>query len=104
MAVGRLGVANPSANTNTLIYTVPPGVIASLNVNVVNMGMTDSNFTLYISDNSTTTIDRLIENNVVIPANGGVLERGAIVCTSGETLYVNSGTANLSIRVHGFED
>lgn len=104
MAVGRLGASNPAANTNTLIYTVPAGIISSLNVNVVNMGITDSNFTLYISDGSTTTVDRLVENSVVIPANGGVLERGAIVCTSGETLYVNAGTANLSIRVHGFED
>lgn len=104
MAVGRLGVANPLANTNTLVYTVPANTLASMNINVVNMGISDTNFTLYVSDGSTTTVDRLLESNTVIPANGGVLERGGLVCTAGETVYVNASNANLSIRVHGFED
>lgn len=104
MAVGRLGISNPPANTNTLVYTVPANTIANINVNVVNMGISDTNFTLYISDGSSTAADRLLESNTVIPANGGVLERGGLVCTSGETVYVNASNANLSIRIHGFED
>jgi len=104
MATGLLGISNPSPNVNALVYTVPSNTISSLNISVVNLGIVDSNATIYISDSATVTADRLIENSVVIPANGGVLERQGILCTSGERVYVNSGTGNLAFRVHGFED
>lgn len=104
MAVGLLGKSNPSANTSTLVYTVPSGVISSFNISAVNMGLVDANVTVYISDGSTTSADRLIESNTVIPANGGVLEREGLLCNAGETVYVSASSANIAFRVHGFED
>jgi len=104
MAIGLLGTANPNPNLLFNIYTVPNNVTASLNISVVNMGITDANVIIYISDNTTTTADRLLESNATIPANGGVLERQGVLCSSGERLYIQSSSSNTSFRVHGFED
>jgi len=104
MATGRLGVSNPSPNVNTLVYTVPNGLLSCVNICVVNMGIQDLNFTAYISDGSNISLDRLLESNCTIAANGGVLEREGILLTAGETIYVQSSTSNASVRIHGYED
>lgn len=104
MTVGRLGVSNPAANTSTLVYTVPSNSMATLNISAVNMGMQDSSLSVYITDNTSLTLDRLIESSVVIPANGGVLERQGVSLSPSESVYIIATSNNISVRINGFED
>lgn len=103
MASGKLGSATPSANTNTIVYTVPALKSAALNVAIVNRGSSDAVVNVAISTSGTPTSADYIEYGVTIPANG-ILERTAIVAGAGEHVVVHSSTADCSVRVHGCEE
>ena len=103
MASGKLGSATPSANTNTIVYTVPASTVASINVAVVNRGLSDALVRVAVAANGTPTSADYIEYDVTIPANG-VLERTAIVAGAGEHVVVYASTADCSVRVHGYEE
>lgn len=103
MASGRLGVAALAANTDTTVYTVPAGTIASCNVALVNRGTTDAVCNVAFATSGTPTTAEFVEFGVKIPANG-ILERTAIVAGAGERVVVRSSTANVTVRVHGFEE
>lgn len=103
MASGKLGSATPSANTNTIVYTVPASTVASINVAIVNRGSSDAVVNLAISESGTPNSADYVEYGVTVPANG-ILERTAIVAGAGEKVVVYPSTANCSVRVHGYEE
>lgn len=104
MAAGRLGVSNPTALTDTLVYTVPTGKIASINIAVVNTGLVPEKVTIWISDSTSTNNAKLIEYMVSVAGSGGVLEREGLLLTAGERVFVRTSSGTFAIRVHGFED
>lgn len=104
MASGRLATSNPAANTITLLYTVPSNKIASFNLSAVNMGNIDAAITVYITDSSTTDSARLIENNLTLIKFGGVLERGGLLASAGEKVYISCSSSNIAVRLYGYED
>lgn len=104
MPSGRLGIAAPTANTNTTIYTVPAGMVATLNVAVVNRGTDAASVRVAIASSGTPTNAEFIEYAVTVPGNGGVLERTAIVAGAGERVVVHCSTEHCSVRVHGYEE
>lgn len=103
MASGRLGISAPAANTNTTIYTVPAGMVATLNISLTNRGTEDAVVDIALATTATPASAEFIEFGVKIPAKG-VLERTAIVVGAGERVVVRSSTANCAVRVHGFEE
>ena len=103
MASGRLGVAALAANTDTTVYTVPSGAIASCNVALVNRGTTDAVCNVAFATSGTPTTAEYVEFGVNVPANG-ILERTAIVAGTGERVVVRASTASVSVRVHGYEE
>lgn len=103
MASGRLGAANPAADTDTTVYTVPGSTVASLNVAIVNMGTGDAVVSVAISSSGTPAASEYVERNVTLIGNG-VLERTAIVAAAGEMVVVNCSTNDCAIRVHGYEE
>lgn len=108
MANGRLARAVIStANTNTLVYTVPPGVYAPLNISLVNSNGMPVTVRVAITTQSgnTPVTSEYIEHSVSIPGINGVLERTAIVCSAGEKIIVWASVANaISVRVTGYEE
>lgn len=104
MAAGKLSNGNPTALTTTLMYTVPSGKSASVNINVVNTGLVAERATLYISDSTTTDNTKILEWRTLVPASGGVLERTGLMLSEGERVYVLCSSSNFAIRIHGFED
>lgn len=104
MPSGRLGIAAPAANTNTTVYIVPAATVATLNVAVVNRGADAATVRVAVATSAAPITAEFIEYGVQVPANGGVLERTAIVASAGEQVVVHCSTANCSVRVHGFEE
>ena len=104
MASGRLGVADISATTNTLVYTVPNGVTATVNINVVNRGSESASIRLAIVDGNVgaLAVEDYIEYETSLAAHD-ILERSGVVMSAGESVVVYSTLANVSIRVYGFE-
>lgn len=103
MASGKLGSASPSANTDTTVYTVPTSTVATINVSIVNRGSEAAIVNVAIASSGSPSNADFIEYGVTIPARG-VLERTAIAASAAERVVVRSSTANISVRVHGFEE
>jgi hypothetical protein len=102
MATGILGQANPTANTNTTVYTVPASVAATFNVSIVNIGANPATASVALTAAGTPANSEYIEFQTTLPP-GGVLERGGLVAQTGKNVVVNCSTSNCAVSVYGFE-
>lgn len=100
---GRLGTARLAANTDTVIYTVPAGLVASININAINMGSTSTTVTLAISTGSTPSAGDYYEMTALAP-DGDTIERAGIILSAGESVIARATTATVDVRVHGIEE
>lgn len=103
MPSGILGQSAPAATTNTTVYTVPSGKLATFSVNVVNRGSAAVSFRLAIAATGTPTTEEWIEFGAAIPANG-VLERTGLVAQAGERVVAFTSAADVSVNVYGYEE
>jgi hypothetical protein len=103
MASGTLGQASLTATTNTTLYTVPVGKVATFNINVCNTNASPVLIRLGICASSSPAAGEYIEYEAAIPAYG-VLERSGIVATAGKLVVAYSNTANVNFNVYGYED
>ena len=102
MASGRFGKANPAANADTDIYTVPVGMVATANVCFCNRTNAPVQVRLAVRSAAIADTDYL-EYGTTIPANG-ILERTGIAMTAGEVITVRTSALGVSVRAHGFEE
>lgn len=108
MASGKLGTpANiTAADTAVMIYQVPASTIATVNIRIANRNIAQAEIRVAISTAATAGAIALadyIDYDVLVPGHG-VLEDTGIVCSSGERVWIVSNLANISVRVHGFEE
>jgi Fe-S cluster assembly scaffold protein SufB len=105
MASGKLGAAAIPAAAYTTVYTVPASTVSSINVALVNRGSDPASVRVAITTETVAPLDAdFIEFDAVIPENGGILERTALVAGAGERVMIYTDVATLSARVHGFEE
>lgn len=104
MASGTLGQSAPSAVTNTTVYTVPSGKVATFNVNMVNRSQQyPCTVRLAICASSTPGSSEYIEYDATIQPNE-VLERTGLVATAAKLVVVYVSLANVSVNVYGYEE
>lgn len=102
MASGRLGVAAPVGNTNTTIYTVPVGKVATFNFSIANTSTAAISVRVAVASSGTPITSEWVEYDTVIQPND-VLERTALVASANEQLVVIASATGLAVRAHGFE-
>jgi hypothetical protein len=102
MSTGLLGKAAPPANTNTELYTVPALNFITANLSVVNRGLVDAKVRVWIGPALAPANADFVEFDAVVPANGGVLERSALMAEAGEIVAVSDDTGTCSYRLFGF--
>jgi hypothetical protein len=106
MAAGKLGAAAlTTANVDTAIYTVPASTVATVSISACNKGAAAAKVRIAVGVGSAgaPTAADFLEYDTSVPANG-VLERSGVVCSAGEKVFVRASTADVSVRVHGFEE
>lgn len=103
MASGKLGSAALAANADTSLYTVPAGVVATVNIRIANRNASATHVRVAIGSGAAPVATDYIGYDISLPANG-ILEDTGIVCGAGETVWVRSELNNVSVRVHGFEE
>lgn len=103
MASGTLGQSALTGSTNTAVYVVPTGKVATFNINIVNRTASGTTVRLAIAATSTPTDAEYLEYDTVLPANG-VLERTGLVATAGKNIVVYAGITGVSANVYGFEE
>jgi len=102
MANGILALAFPNPGTDTIAYTVPAGMCASVAVNVCNTGIA-TNIRIAVRRASDTSF---IEYDVPLGgASSGAnsLYARAIVLDAGQQLIVRSSGAGTHFTVTGYE-
>jgi hypothetical protein len=109
MASGFLGKSAPSANTWTLLYTVPSSKVASISINAVNSGGTQSAIDVAASTASSSgsiTASEYIEYGTLLMNIGSSFERTGLVidATNAPYLWVRSSSGTVSFQAYGYEE
>ena len=103
MASGRLGSADLTAATSTVIYTVPSNKIASFTVNLCNRSSASALVRIAMATSNPPALADYLEYDAIIPANG-VLERTGLVLDAGKSVVVYASITGVSAVTYGFED
>lgn len=109
MASGFLGKSAPSANTWTLLYTVPSTKVASISINAVNTGATQSAIDIAASTSSTSggiVASEYIDFGIILTGFGSNYERTGLVldATNAPYLWVRTAGATVSFQTYGYEE
>ena len=104
MASGKLGSANLAAGADTLVYTDPASTVATVNIRVANCNAAAAaKIRVAIGTGANPAAADYIDYDISLPANW-ILEDTGFVCSAGEKVWVTSDVANVTARVHGFEE
>ena len=103
MASGTLGQSAPAATTNTTVYTVPAGKIATFNVGFVNRGGSPVTVRLAVAATGTPSDAEWLEYDAVIGPTQ-VLERTGLVASAAKNVVAYVSAATVSVNVFGFEE
>ena len=96
MASGTLCQVALAAGTNTSVYTVPTGKLATVNISFCNRAMA-------VSTSTSPANGEWILYDVMVGQNG-TFEKTALVMSAGKQLICYADTANISVNVYGYED
>lgn len=103
MPSGRLWKAALPAITDTLLYTVPDGKVATVNASFCNTTVIPIQLRLAVSTSNNVGAADYLEYDYMLPANS-VLERTGIVLSPGEMVFARAGSAGLVTHGRGFEE
>lgn len=103
MASGTFGQAALVAATNTTIFTVPAGKVATATVSICNTTAGIANIRVAIAAADTPTAAEWIEYDTELLAYS-TFERSGIVMSAGKKLVVRSDVANVAVTAYGFEE
>ena len=102
MASGILGQA-VGTGSEADIYTVPSNTLAVVNVSIINNDSSNNETVVLrlINSGDTTGAKHNLENMSVV--SNGVVERTAIVMSSGDKISLNA-SSDVSISIYGIEE
>lgn len=100
-----LGQSNPTANTNTALYTVPAGTSAVLStVTICNQANTYAWFNIAVQPAGASLLNKHYVNfNTPIPGNDTISLTLGITLGATDVLSCNANTSTLSFNVFGSE-
>ena len=103
MAIQRMGVSNPAANTNVLIFTSTAGYLTS--VIATNKGEAASTVRAWVVPSGATVASQYayMLYNVALPISNGI-ESHRFAVSTGDTVRVSATTADVSFSLNGIYD
>jgi len=113
MSSGFLGKSVPTANTWTLLYTVPATKVASISVNAVYTGTAASGTYVDVAASTSATAagagivaSEYIIWNLNLSTIGASLEKTGLVvdATNAPYLWVRSSQGSTSFQAYGYEE
>jgi hypothetical protein len=103
MASGRLGANDLAATTNTTVYTVPAGKLATFNVSLTNRNATPVAVRLAMAATGTPTASEWLFYDYMLAGNNTV-ERTGLVADATKLLVAYAGATGVSVVAYGLED
>jgi len=111
MASGRLGAKDIDGTTNAVstdiaAYVVPATTLSSFNIKVCNRSAVNALVRLALIDGAIGDIvpEDYIEYDVILPANGGVLEHTGLLLSSADTVLFRSNVVDVNCVIMGIEE
>ncbi len=101
--MGLLATLKPAAGTAAVLYTVPTGRSATVNLSACNTGQADARVRVAVGTGEAPPESGWIEYDAVL-APSDVLERTAIALSAGQKVFVQTSTANVCFNVWGIEE
>lgn len=101
MAIQRMGIANPAADTSTLVFTSEAGYLAS--VIATNKGASEATVRAWVVPVEAPLSTGYILYNVVVPV-GNTIESHRFAISTGDEVYVSSNSADISFSLNGIYD
>lgn len=103
-----LGQANPSATTNTLVYTVPSGKSAVVStIAVCNQDSSSATFRVIIQPSAdvsgTILAKQYVAYGSTVAANDTTFLTVGVTLATGDVIKVYTSTATVSVNVFGSE-
>lgn len=103
-----LGQSNPSAETNTLLYTVPSSKAAIVSsISIANLYGTDATFSLILqpsADVSGTILNKqYIGKDITVGASDTTIITVGLTLATGDVIKVYASTANIAFQAFGSE-
>ena len=92
-----------TGSSNSTVYTVPAGKVASFSVNFCNTDIKSSWVRLAIANADTPTTSEWILYDVLIQQYG-VLERTGLVASAGKKIVCFSDTNAIAVNIYGYEE
>ena len=101
MAIVRLALANPSANTNTLLYTATRQALVSV-IATNKSNSVGATTKIWVQPQGATTESQYayVASDTPIPASNS-LETFRFALQTGDRIYINASTANVSYSLNG---
>ena len=106
MAISRLAVSNPGANTSTLIYTRTGSRDALASIIATNKSSTDATIRVWVvpvGQDSTPTNHATIAYDSAVGGNNS-LETFRFPVTPNDKVYVRASTADISFTLSGIDN
>ena len=104
MASGKFWSGALPANTDQDTGAVAVGNTRTVNINLVNRDASAAaRVRIAIGTNAIPANGDYIEYDTLVPPNG-VLERSGFAVGAGERIILRADTANVTGRIHGFEE
>lgn len=103
MASGRLGANDLAATTNTTVYTVPAGKLATFNVSLTNRNAAAVTVRLAVATTGTPGLSEWLFYDYVLGGNNTV-ERTGLVADAAKLLVAYAGATGVSVVAYGLED
>ena len=103
MASGTLSQVALAAGTNTSVYTVPTGKLATVNISFCNRAIVSAWIRMAVSTSTSPANGEWSLYDVMVGQNG-TFEKTALVMSAGKQLICYADTANISVNVYGYED
>lgn len=108
MAKKILGQSNPSATTNTVLYTVPSSKEAVVSsISVANLAASSATFRIIVqasADVSTTILDKqYFGKDITVGASDTTIITVGLTLATGDTIKVYGSTATLAFQAFGDE-
>ncbi len=104
LKAGRLGDAILFAGlVESVVYAVPTGAIATIDIRIVNCTITPAKVRLYIGPSAVANVRNCVDYDITI-APGGVMIESGIPVSGDEKVVACADSAGVTVQVRGYEE